>query len=159
MTNDAHSAKGLPAYKVGEIDVRPWGSYTVVAVGVNEDGEEFCEKEIIVNPGHALSLQSHEHRREYWRVAQGTLTVILDGERLTLQKEQDVRIPKGSIHCMANLGKDICVVRERQAGLCREDDITRYMDAYGRAPGATDDPRAATSVAAYSRILKEIKKT
>ena len=46
-------------YTVGDSDTRPWGSYTVVAVGVNEGGEEFCEKEIVVNPGHILSLQSH----------------------------------------------------------------------------------------------------
>ena len=157
MTSDANSTKGLPAYKVGDIDTRPWGSYTVVAVGTNEDGEEFCEKEIIVNPGHALSLQSHEHRREYWRVSLGTLTVILGKERLTLEKDQSVRIPKGALHCMANLGAEACVVQERQAGLCREEDITRYMDAYGRAED-DDRPEIAESLALYKQILKDIKK-
>lgn len=157
MTSDASSTKSLPAYKVGDIDTRPWGSYTVIAVGLNEDGEEFCEKEIIVNPGQVLSLQSHEHRREYWRVMQGTLTIIVDGKRKTLAKDEDVRIPKGALHCMANLGEEACVVQERQAGLCREEDITRYMDAYGRVEDK-NRPEIAESLALYKQILEDIKK-
>jgi hypothetical protein len=57
---------------------------------------------------------------------------------------------------MANLGKDSCIVREIQAGICREEDIARYMDAYGR--GTADDPRAASSLAVYQQILTELKK-
>lgn len=147
-----------PAYTVGDSDTRPWGSYTVVAVGQNGDGEEFCEKEIVVNPGHILSLQSHKERKEHWTVRQGTLTVIVDGARLTLQKGQDVRIPKGGLHCMANLGTTPCIVKEMQAGMCREDDITRYMDAYGRPAEAATDPRAKASVDAYLQILAELKR-
>ena len=146
------------AYTVGDSDTRPWGSYTVVAVGTNEGGEEFCEKEIVVNPGHILSLQSHEHRKEHWIVRQGTLTVVVDGARLTLQKGQDVRIPKGGLHCMANLGTTPCIVKEMQAGLCREGDITRYMDAYGRGTQEAADPRAKASIEAYLQILAELKR-
>lgn len=154
MTNKNTSAPGA-AYAVGDTDTRPWGSYTVVAVGKN-DGEEYCEKEIIVNPGQILSLQSHEHRREHWMVKQGVLTVALDGKRLELTKGDEVRIPLRAVHCMANLGKDSCIVREIQAGICREEDIARYMDAYGR--GTADDPRAASSLAVYQQILTELKK-
>jgi mannose-6-phosphate isomerase-like protein (cupin superfamily) len=147
-----------PAYTVGDSDTRPWGSYTVVATGLNDGGEEFCEKEIIVNPGHILSLQSHASRKEHWVVRQGTLTVVVDGARLTLEKGQDVKIPKGGLHCMANLGTMPCIVKETQLGLCREDDITRYMDAYGRGTQNAEDPRAKASIAAYLQILAELKR-
>jgi mannose-6-phosphate isomerase len=145
-------------YRVGDMDIRPWGSYTVTAVGIKETGEESCVKEIQVNPGHILSLQSHEHRREHWKVSSGVLTVVLDGERLTLKKGQDVRVPQGSIHCMANLSKEPVVVQEVQQGICREEDITRYMDAYGRGTAQSDDPRVKKSLTVYKALIAEIRK-
>jgi mannose-6-phosphate isomerase-like protein (cupin superfamily) len=145
-------------YRVGDMDIRPWGSYTVTAVGVKETGEESCVKEIQVNPGQILSLQSHEHRREHWKVISGVLTVVLDGERLTLKTGQDVRVPMGGIHCMANLGKKNVVVQEIQQGLCREEDITRYMDAYGRGTAESQDERVVKSIAVYKDLIAELKK-
>jgi mannose-6-phosphate isomerase-like protein (cupin superfamily) len=145
-------------YRVGDMDIRPWGSYTVTAVGVKETGEESCVKEIHVNPGHILSLQSHEHRREHWKVMSGVLTVVLDGQRLTLKTGQDVRVPKASIHCMANLGDVNVVVQEIQQGICREEDITRYMDAYGRGTAESADERVAKSVAVYKELIAELKR-
>jgi mannose-6-phosphate isomerase-like protein (cupin superfamily) len=140
------------------MDIRPWGSYTVTAVGVKDSGEESCVKEIQVNPGHILSLQSHEHRREHWKVMSGVLTVVLDGERLTLKKGQDVRVPQGSVHCMANLGAVNVVVQEIQQGVCREEDITRYIDAYGRGTADSSDARVAKSIEVYKQLLAELKK-
>lgn len=144
-----------PAYAIGDTDSYPWGSYTVVAAGKNE-GEEYCEKEIILNPGHILPLQSHEQRREHWMVKQGVLTVVLDGNRKQLGKGDELRIPPRAIHCMANLGKDSCVVREVQAGRCRAEDITVYMDVDGRS--AAPDGPADASLSAYEQLLADIKK-
>ncbi len=151
-------AELLAAYVVGDTDVRPWGSYTVVAVGINGDNEEFCEKEIVVNPGQILSLQSHDHRREHWIVRQGVLTVVLDGARIDVPKGEDIRIPLGGIHCMANLGASPVIVKEIQAGTCREEDIRRYIDAYGRGTEEAKDERTIKSVEIYRQILAKIKK-
>lgn len=145
-------------YRVGDMDIRPWGSYTVTAVGVKDSGEESCVKEIQVNPGQILSLQSHEHRREHWKVISGVLTVVLDGKRLTLKAGEDVRVPQGSIHCMANLAAVTVVVQEIQQGLCREEDITRYIDAYGRHTAESTDARVTKSVEVYKGLLAEIRK-
>jgi mannose-6-phosphate isomerase-like protein (cupin superfamily) len=150
------NTKGMDAYKVGDSDTRPWGSYTVKAVGTKSDGEEFCEKEIKVGPGQVLSLQSHEWRREHWKVMAGTLTVLVDGTRRALAAGQDVRIPLRAIHCMANLGAEPCLVYELQEGKCREEDITRYMDAYGRAVAAATDEKTAASLTLYKALLAEI---
>lgn len=145
-------------YRVGDMDIRPWGSYTVTAVGVKENGEESCVKEIQVSPGQILSLQSHEHRREHWKVVSGVLTVVLDGQRIALKAGEDIRIPQGSVHCMANLGQKNVIVQEIQQGICREEDITRYIDAYGRGTAASEDPRVVNSMAVYKELLLELKK-
>ena len=147
----------MSAYKVGDSDFsRGWGGYVVTAVGLNATQEEFCEKDITVNPGQALSLQSHDHRREHWVVTQGTLTVVLDGQKLTLNAGQDVRIPLGGIHCMANLSTELCIVHEVQKGLCREDDIHRFRDMYGRPAEQSDAPNVVSSLKIYDEILKHI---
>lgn len=145
-------------YAVGDMDIRPWGTYVVQAVGVNAAGEESCEKEIHINAGQALSLQAHDHRREHWRVMGGELTVILDGKRITLTEGQSVQIPKGSVHCMANLTERTCIVKELQHGICREEDIHRYCDANGRKTVESTDERVVSSLGLYKQLLEELDK-
>ncbi len=146
------------AYQVGDRDDRPWGYYTVTGVGTDPNGEEYCEKTIVIKPGHVLSLQSHNLRREKWTVKKGTLTALLDGQRVDVLPHESLHIPAGSIHCMANLDDDNCLVEERQEGICREEDIKRYMDAYQRATEKLASPTAEECVAAYRMILDDIRK-
>lgn len=153
-----HGVSPLPGYKTGDRDDRPWGSYVVTNAGIDKNGEEYCEKDIVVNPGQVLSLQSHDLRREHWVVKQGVLTVIVDGCRIDLLAGNDISIPLGSIHCMANLGNSPCIVHERQEGICREEDIKRLCDAYGRETDGADLPGAQTSVILYKQLLTEIQK-
>ena len=157
MSGADKPAAGMIPYKVGDGDTRPWGRYTVTAVGHNDVGEEFCEKEIIVSPGQVLSLQSHDLRRERWRVTEGALTVIVDDTQTTLQAGETIDVPQGAVHCMANLSNAPCTVHELQQGQCREEDIIRYMDAYGRAAAENDaEKRAAPSRALYTALLQGI---
>lgn len=154
----ACNTEKMIAYQVGDSDQRPWGHYKVTGVGTNASGEEYCEKEITVNPGQILSMQSHELRRETWTVKQGVLTVLLDGERITLTAGESVKIPLRAIHCMANLGTADCVVYEMQEGACREEDVKRYLDPYGRQTESTETPLAEKSIAVYKSILSELGK-
>lgn len=144
-------------YKVGDYDKRPWGEYTVTGVGTNDAGEEFCAKDITVNPGSILSLQSHGQRREKWTVKSGTLTVVVDEKRLDLAPGESIDIPLRAIHCMANLTRAPVVVNEIQEGLCREADIKRYVDANGRKTEPLTSPTAQVSVAHYNAIVAEIQ--
>lgn len=147
--------KLMEAYKVGDRDQRPWGEYEVTAVGMDGE-EEYCEKSITVNPANILSLQSHDLRRETWSVKSGELTVVLNENVITLKAGQDIFIPCGSIHAMANLADAPCIVFERQEGICREEDIKRYLDAYGRAVEDSTDPIVKASLAAYRSVLDSI---
>lgn len=153
---DARSSPLIP-YQVGDRDDRPWGCYEVVAVGKTQAGEDYCEKKITVLPGQILSLQSHDLRREVWRVLEGELTVVLNDRHLTLGQGEEVRVPQRSFHAMGNLGSFPCIVFERQEGLCREEDIRRYLDAYGRATEISDDPAAAASLRLYKNILSRLR--
>ncbi len=151
------SPADMIGYKKGDSDFsRGWGGYVVTDVGINPKGEEFCEKDITVNQGQALSLQSHDHRRELWTVTKGVLTVVLDGQRLTLNAGESVNIAVGGIHCMANLSDDVCVVHEVQEGVCREDDIHRFRDMYGRPAEVSDAPNVVSSLKIYDEILASI---
>jgi mannose-6-phosphate isomerase-like protein (cupin superfamily) len=55
-----------------EVGNRPWGVYYVM-----EDSPLYKVKKLVVNSGHRLSLQSHEHRSEHWVVVSGVATVDL----------------------------------------------------------------------------------
>lgn len=131
MTQTNTPNSNLAAYIIGETDTRPWGHYTVLDVGT-ENGEEYCTKTITVNPGGVLSLQSHKLRREEWTVLEGDLEVTRDKEILNLKAGESIDIPQGAIHRMANRSDKPVVVKEIQRGICREEDIERFEDIYGR---------------------------
>ena len=58
--------------------------------------------------------------------------MLLDGKIITLEEEEEIFIPKGSIHSMCNLSMQYCSLHETQVGECYEDDIIRYWDINGR---------------------------
>ncbi len=125
------STKRTNEYEPGASDVRPWGTWTVLATG---DG--YAVKEIVVNPGEVLSLQSHEHRSEHWVVLSGEAEVTLGDRTLARTSNQTVYIPAGTRHRIANVGETPMRFIEVQTGdLLSEDDIHRYEDRYGRSAG------------------------
>ena len=109
-------------------DHRPWGWFESIATG-----DRFQVKRIVVNPGAALSLQSHHHRAEHWIVVQGTAKVTIDGSIQLVSENQSVYVPLGAVHRMENPGKLPMVLIEVQTGsYLGEDDIVRYEDVYAR---------------------------
>ena len=113
-------------------DYRPWGWYESIARGTR-----FQVKRIVVKPGAALSLQSHNHRSEHWIVVEGTAKVTIDDVVKLVTENQSVYIPLGAVHRMENPGKLPLTLIEVQTGsYFGEDDIIRYEDIYARGPGA-----------------------
>lgn len=121
----AHGATQATAFPK---DHRPWGWFESLALG-----PRFQVKRIHVNPGAALSLQSHHHRAEHWIVVQGTARVTV-GDKVSLVTENHaVYIPLGARHRLENPGKLQMILIEVQTGAyLGEDDIVRYEDGYGR---------------------------
>lgn len=108
---------------------RPWGSYESVC-----RGERFQVKKIVVEPSGTLSLQKHHHRAEHWVVVRGTAEVTVDDRVMTVNENQSVYIPMGSVHRLANPGRIPLELIEVQTGsYLGEDDIIRLEDVYKRA--------------------------
>lgn len=120
--NNTPQAEMLPK------DYRPWGWFETLTIR-----GRFHVKRILVHPGAALSLQSHQYRSEHWIVVEGTAKVTIDQEVQFVTEGQSVYIPVGSVHRMENLGNENMVLIEVQTGsYLGEDDIIRYEDLYAR---------------------------
>lgn len=112
---------------------RPWGSYRTL-----DRGPGFQVKQIRVNPGGRLSLQSHRHRAEHWVVIEGTARVTRGPARDRLETvdlaiNRSIDIPLGWVHRLENpTDRPVAIVEVQSGGYLGEDDIERYDDAYGR---------------------------
>jgi cytidyltransferase-like protein len=62
----------LQEWKAPRVE-RTWGYYRVL-----HDISGTKVKELTVDPGQKLSMQRHQHRAEFWFVAEGTATVMWD---------------------------------------------------------------------------------
>jgi len=80
---------------------RPWGYYQGVDIG-----SRFQVKRIVVKPNAKLSLQRHFHRAEHWVVVRGTGEVTIGTEIRIVRENESTYIPIGSVHRLANPGKN-----------------------------------------------------
>ena len=107
---------------------KPWGSFEIL-----KSGKNYLVKKIYVKPGGILSLQSHEHRSEHWIVAEGEAEVTINDKISTLKENENIFIPKGAIHRMANKSDINLIIIEMWYGdALDENDIKRYEDIYER---------------------------
>ena len=116
------------AYKRGEKDSRPWGTWEVL-----DSGDNYCVKKICVKPQGKLSLQLHNHRCEHWIIVSGEAVVTLDEDKFVRKANESVYIPAGSKHRIQNDGAAPVEFIEIQTGEnLDENDIVRLEDIYGR---------------------------
>ena len=121
---------------------RPWGHFKILL-----EAHQHVVKLLHVEPRQALSMQSHAHRSEYWRVLSGIAEVDLDDTKVFLKVDDTITIPQGAHHRLANRGSEALRVLEVQYGdHLAEEDLVRYEDRYGRVLGN----RATTNYAELS---------
>ena len=86
-----------------------------------------------MKPGARLSLQKHHHRSEHWIVVSGSAEVTVEDSVKLLQENESAYIPAGTIHRLANPGREPLHLIEVQCGkYLGEDDIVRIDDDYDR---------------------------
>jgi Mannose-6-phosphate isomerase len=113
---------------MNSITEKPWGSFEIL-----KSGKKFLVKKIFVKPGGVLSLQSHEHRSEHWIVAEGEAEVTIDKKVINLKENENIFIPKGAIHRMANRkDHDLVIIEMWYGHNLDENDIKRHEDIYER---------------------------
>jgi mannose-6-phosphate isomerase-like protein (cupin superfamily) len=111
------------------ITERPWGYYQVL----HEVGSHVKLKELTVMPGQRLSMQRHEHRAEFWFVAEGEATVYTVDPHSTdydllasPAQHQHTWIRLGEWHQLCNETDQPLRLIEIQYGKnCIEEDIER----------------------------------
>lgn len=107
---------------------KPWGSFEILL-----SGKKFLVKKIFVKPGGVLSLQSHQYRSEHWVVAEGEAEVTISDKILNLKENENIYIPKGTIHRISNKKKhDLIIIEMWYGDNLDENDIKRYDDIYER---------------------------
>ena len=114
------------------IDYRPWGFYEVLAGG---DNMGFKIKRIVVYSNKKLSLQSHNHRKEYWFCLKGKGVALIENNNFVLESTNNtsVFIDIRQKHRLINDSNDLLEIIEIQLGTyLGEDDIIRYEDDYNR---------------------------
>ena len=108
--------------------IKPWGYYRDI-----DRTTETVFKEIVVLSGKQLSLQYHNERDEFWYIADGVGIVTVGDDAINVSKGDHVFIGKTIPHRVKNIGVGLLRIREMQCGNCREDDIVRIEDDYGRS--------------------------
>lgn len=105
---------------------RSWGNWSVL-----ESYPNVKVKELSVAPGKSLSMQRHQHRQEFWFVAEGTATVnrltpSSDIESEIIEQYKHTWIRPHEWHQLANDTDKILKIVEIQWGeKCEEEDIER----------------------------------
>ena len=90
-------------------------------------------KIITVEPGHRLSLQTHDHRGEMWQVLDVPIEVTVGERTWSAAPGEAVWVPSNTLHRMANKSGDRPAACSRSpSGTFDEADIVRLEDDYAR---------------------------
>jgi len=116
----------MPNLSHYEKEVRPWGNFERFTLN-----EPTTVKIITVQPGEALSLQTHAQREEFWRILKGSGQVTLDEAVHAAQEGDEFFVRLNQAHRVA-AGSDGMQFLEIAFGTFDEHDITRLEDRYGR---------------------------
>ena len=114
----------LPHYKREE---RPWGNFERFTLN-----EKTSIKIVTVNAGEAISLQTHAHRDEFWRVISGSGTIVIGTKSYKAHDGESYFSKRGSEHRVEG-GQGGLKLLEISFGDFDESDIVRLEDKYGRA--------------------------
>ncbi|MBS3126583.1 phosphomannose isomerase type II C-terminal cupin domain [Candidatus Woesearchaeota archaeon] len=112
--------------KKSYIEERPWGKFEQFT-----NNELSTVKIIEVHPQKRLSLQSHQHREEWWIALDDGIVAEIEGIRRVLKKGEHVFVPMRAKHRLSS-EKERVRVLEIAFGSFDENDNTRYEDDYGR---------------------------
>ncbi len=109
-----------------KIEFKPWGFYMTL-----EENKDYKVKRIYVKPNQQFSLQYHEHREEHWTIIEGIGTITQGEVESIIRPGEYAYIPVKQVHRLHG-GNDGITFFEVQRGVCKENDIVRLKDDYGR---------------------------
>jgi mannose-1-phosphate guanylyltransferase/mannose-1-phosphate guanylyltransferase/mannose-6-phosphate isomerase len=116
--------EGLAHY---EKETRPWGDFERFTLN-----EKTTVKIITVDAGQSISLQTHEHRDEFWHVIKGSGIIHIGDKENNAHEGSAFFCPRNTTHRVTG-GAEGTVFLEIAFGEFDEHDIKRLEDQYGRA--------------------------
>ena len=109
-------------------DTRPWGWWKTLI-----SADDYKIKQIVVEPHHKLSLQTHEFRSETWIIAEGSGFVVVGDRRFKAEKGLVFTIQKHEKHRAETEDSSMVIIELQLGSYLGEDDVKRIEDIYGRA--------------------------
>jgi len=107
---------------------KPWGYYNTLI-----NNKEFLVKKIVIFSKQSISLQIHNFRSEHWIVLEGTATILINKNEITLKKSESTYVPRKTEHKVTNNTDEPLIILETQLGTkLSENDIIRIEDQYNR---------------------------
>ena len=106
---------------------RPWGQFQQFVAN-----EPVTVKVITVEPGHRLSLQTHDHRGEMWQVLDVPIELTVGARTWSAEPGEVAWVPPHTEHRMANKSDRPGRLLEIAFGQFDEADIVRLEDDYAR---------------------------
>lgn len=104
---------------------RRWGEYRVIDNVTFDDGFSALTKQLVLQPGCAISYQSHDFRHEVWTFVDGEGLIVLDGELRPVKRGDVITIPAGQKHALKAI-TPLTFIEVQQGTNLVETDIHRY---------------------------------
>jgi mannose-6-phosphate isomerase-like protein (cupin superfamily) len=105
---------------------KPWGEFERFTLN-----ELSTVKLITVKSGESLSLQTHKHRSEFWKIIKGKPAVQIGNSVVDALPGDEFTIAEGEQHRISASADDVLFL-EIAVGTFDEDDIVRLEDKYDR---------------------------
>lgn len=109
-----------------KIDHRPWGVFEQFT-----ENEKTTVKILTIKKGQETSLQTHDGRKEFWRVLEGIPIVVVGEDIKRAVPGEDIQVDPKVKHQIKAPDSDVKIL-EISFGEFNENDIVRLEDNYGR---------------------------
>lgn len=127
LVTDKASSDKLKSYVSDQrpmYEKRGWGEYQVLDYKINEGGQNFLTKHLIIIPGQHISYQRHAHRTEMWTFVDGTGKLILDGAVTEIGRGDTAYIKPGMKHAI-KADTELHIIEVQIGDELTEEDIER----------------------------------
>lgn len=98
-------------FDYNRLSYREWGIHELINYS-----EGYTVKKVTVFPGMSMNLHKHEKRSEHWAIVEGTATITLGNQTRDYHKFENVFVPIGTKHKVANQTDKNVVIIETGIG-------------------------------------------
>lgn len=127
LVTDKKKSDKLKDYVIDQrpmVEKRGWGEYQVLDYRIQEDGQNFLTKHLVIKPGQHISYQRHQHRSEIWTFVDGSGKLILDGEVKPVSRGEMAFIKPGTKHAI-KADTELHIIEVQVGDELTEEDIER----------------------------------